>query len=569
MFSLTPLLSGWTLTAEQLPEHMIASEKTTAFILPGADALSDFSDLLGFDSEEERPCESPQETASFSLPAMFPSEIAGWAELSREIDFGALCAQRAVLEIDQLCGSGTISLDGETLLSFGPGAADLSLDLTDALHLSRRQTLTLRFDDAKNAGVPGMIALRATDAAYLRDVQLAPDFTRKTLKATIAFSADRPGLYAIRAACVPDNEYPDMPWRESFVQVRQPGSAQATLSFSMDAPRFEPGTPYDAPLLKIELRTLHGSDNRLSHLCDARSMMTGRPAAAPRAYIPLTKEECRLDPDALIARAKAANITALFLPAPVSSLTYCRCALNGIALLPYAPQDVKLSSTAQSSPCAFAMKTAELEALRAPSAAFACAQLCSVMSSPLPLGNALSDEDLLWDAAGQRIDPTLPKTQTTLKALRALFIRLRAESIRRGQACGVLCAPGEWQEDAVFDALSCAFAPLHLSALPLRGAWWAQSRFSASLHAFIPKEEQTGVYTARAQLLDSEGHILADFAADCPVTGGPVGVMDALLPDDACVLTLKTELLRSGAVVRRSEIPVYVGLRGPLEAAFI
>ena len=568
MFSLTPLLSGWTLTAAQLPERMIAREENAAFVLPGADALSDFSDLLGFDSTEEKSCDPPQETATFALPAMFPSDVTGWVALSREIDFGFLCAQRAVLEIDQLCGSGTISLDEEMLLSFTSGAADLSLDLTEALHLSRKQTLTLRFNEAQNAGLPGMIALRATDAAHLDDVLLTPDFTRKTLKASIAFSADRSGLYAIRAACVPDDEYPDMPWRESCVQVRQPGKAQATLSFSMDAPRFEPGSPYDASLLKVELHMLHGNDNRHSHLCDARSMMAGRPAASVQAYIPLTKEECRLDPDALIARAKAVNVPALFLPSPVSSLTYRRCTLDGIALLPYMPEDATLCAAVQSSPCAIPMKNAELEALRAPSLASACAQLCSVVSSPVSFSDALSDEDLLWDAAGRRIDPTLPATQTTLKALRALFIRLRAESIRRGHSSGVLCAPGEWQDDAIFDALSSAFAPLHLSVLPLRGAWWAQSRFSASLHAFIPKEEQTGVYTVRAQLLDGEGRLLADFAADCPVTGGPVGVMDALLPDDACVLTLVSELLRSGSVVRRSEIPVYVGLRGPLEAAF-
>ena len=45
-------------------------------------------------------------------------------------------------------------------------------------------------------------------------------------------------------------------------------------------------------------------------------------------------------------------------------------------------------------------------------------------------------------------------------------------------------------------------------------------------------------------------------------------MLEAALPDSPCVLTLSTRLLAGDAVLEQSVIPVYVGERGPLEAAF-
>ena len=56
MYSKTPLLSGWTLEADELPEHLILNKTDSGFSLPGAEALADFSQLLGFGS-------APQESA--------------------------------------------------------------------------------------------------------------------------------------------------------------------------------------------------------------------------------------------------------------------------------------------------------------------------------------------------------------------------------------------------------------------------------------------------------------------------------------------------------------------------
>ncbi|MBR5288057.1 MAG: hypothetical protein IKU34_05625, partial [Clostridia bacterium] len=133
---------------------------------------------------------------------------------------------------------------------------------------------------------------------------------------------------------------------------------------------------------------------------------------------------------------------------------------------------------------------------------------------------------------------------------------------------GALCAPGEWREETIAAALAAALEPLHLSVLPLRGAWWAQSFFSASLQVFIPPQERNGAYSAEAELLGADGARIAFFSRDVSGQEGPLGILEGRLPQQACVLTLRAKLKRSGAVVSMQEFPVYVGVRGPLEAAF-
>lgn len=570
MLAKTLLLSGWTLTADELPERLIPAPQATGFSLPGASALKGFADLLGIEEEsgEEGAQEDDRETsgAPFSLPGMLPEDVSGKAALSREIDFGRLCGAHAELVIEHLCGGGAIMLGDETLLRFGAGSPSARIDLTDAMRLGRRQTLSIRFDDAHGAGVLGAAALKTTDAARFEAVRIS--FSRRTLTAAITLRAETAGHYAVRAACVPDAENAASPWRESRIHLPHPGKSSLSLSFSAHASRFEPGKSYDAPTLKLELYALTEAKDEHGQLTDARTLMTGCPGAAPRAYIPLTKEECRLDPDELIARAKEIGVPALFLPAPASDWLVRRCAWEGVALLPYAPEGSALSEAAANSPCVSPMNSPDAQAFCAPSPAQACACLCGMTAAPAAGDSGIPDGELLLDAAGRPLDPDAPETKQTLKQLGALSLRLRAEAARQGQYAGSLCAPGQWQDKAILDAIRSAFAPLHLSALPLRGAWWAQSRFSASLHAFIPEEERAGAYAAEAELLDADGYALASLSRDCPARGGAVGVIEAALPEKSCFLTLRTRLRRSGAIVEEQTLPVYVGLRGPLEAAF-
>ncbi len=564
MYSESLLASGWTLDADTLPACLTPEPRQTGFTLPGASALADFADLLGADAEE-----SPQEEAAsgvpFLLPAMFPKDVCGRATLSREIDFGRLCGTHAALEIDPLCGSGRIELDGRTLLHFGLGVPCAAIDLTDALRLGRKQTLSFHFDDAKGAGLPGTVILRTTGAAHFSSVRLSPSAAGRTFSAVLAFHAEAPGTYAVRAAVVPDES--ESPWGESRMNIRRAGEARMDLSFPLRAPRFEAGKPYDAPVLKLELYALRDQDSGRGTLCDVRTLTAGFPGPAPRYFIPLTKDECRQNPEELIAQAKAVGVPALFLPVPASALLYRRATQEGVALLPYAPGHTALPGYAADSPCAAAIGAPDPQAFSAFAPSAACYQLCASPAAPA-CEPGIPEDELLFDAAGRQINPDAQETRDTLNTLAALALRLRAEAARQGQYAGSLCGPGQWRDPALFEAIRCAFAPLHLCALPLRGAWWADSRFSATLHAFIPAEEQTGTYAAEAELTDAQGRVLARTACDLPVRGGAAGVIEAQLPGESCVLTLRTRLRRSGAIVESCELPVYVGLRGPLEAAF-
>lgn len=566
MYSKTPLLSGWTLEADELPERLITRKPDSGFSLPGADALSDFADLLGFDSAPQSDAPQEPQTADFSLPELLPEDVCGRAALSREIDFGALCASRAALEIDHLCGSGHIELGGKEIHRFPAASPGAAIDLTEAMRLGRKQTLSIRFDDAHDAGVCGAVFLKTAGASHFDEILLMPSASGRTLDACITFFAAKSGPYAVRAALVPDES--NSPWRETRLAAKRKGKTQLNLSFSLSSPCFEAGKPYDAPVIKLELYELSSESDQHGHLCDVQTLMTGRCGSVPRAYIPLEKEECRFSPDLLIARAKEINAPALFLPAPVSGYLYRRCTQEGVALMTYAPEGAAIPVSAANSPCAHPLACADVQAFESPSPGIICAQICSITSSPPSYAPGMPEEELLFDAAGKAINPREPENAAILSALRTQQVFLRAEAFRQGQYTGSLCAPGEWRNPAVSDALARALRPLHLSALPLRGAWWAQSNFSASLHVFIPEEERRGAYSAEAELVCKDGRVLASLSADCPTRGGHAGFLSAHLPDEACILSLRTRLKRSGAVVEEQEIPVYAGLRGPLEAAF-
>ena len=162
----------------------------------------------------------------------------------------------------------------------------------------------------------------------------------------------------------------------------------------------------------------------------------------------------------------------------------------------------------------------------------------------------------------------------TLSWLSAVSVRLRAEAARQNRLTGPLCAPGQLAQPDIADALLAALTPMHLSALPLLGAWWAGTRFSAALEAFIGDQVAAWyrTLTASAVLEDEEGHEIArvdrPFAPRSDGRGTPVGVIEATLPDTACVLTLTCRLMDGHTVLEENSLPIYVGLRGPLEAAF-
>lgn len=568
MFCAIALLGDWQLEADELPDRLIPLIPAAGFTLPGADALARFADLLGETQEEDAPVQERAKSVPFSLPAMFPRDVRGRAALSREIDFGRLNGKRAVLTVDCLCGRGTIELGGRALCRFGEGntPAQVALNVTDALRLGRKQRLSLRFDDAAGAGVPGAVMLRTTDAAYLTSVSLRADPLRRTLGVAAEFTAVRRGSYVLRAALACPGDAQKSPWRETQTPLAHAGKGVFSLSLTMPAPRFSPGIPYAAPTLKLTLYYREEEGSRRMTLLDSVTRQTGYAGFAPKAYLPLTPQECRLNPDALLSRAKELGIYALFLPAPAPDLLYLRATQEGVALLPYMPKGAPLSPAAQASPCSSPLSSPDPQAFDRPSLAESSAALCAMPSLPARPFADSTDEELFFDAFGRRINPDDKATLDPLRSLRTLLIRLRAEAARQGQYSGALCAAGEWDDEAICAALRAAFAPTHLSALPLRGAWWSLSQFSASLHAFLPADAPQPL-TAEAVLEAADGSVLARVQKPCPPGGGSLGLLSCPLPETACVLSLRTRLLCEETVLEESVLPVYVGERGPLEAA--
>ena len=53
-----------------------------------------------------------------------------------------------------------------------------------------------------------------------------------------------------------------------------------------------------------------------------------------------------------------------------------------------------------------------------------------------------------------------------------------------------------------------------------------------------------------------------------PPRGGEIGILECALPNNACVLTLCASLSKGAEIIEQSQMPVYVGVNGMLEAAF-
>ena len=102
----TPLLSGWTIAGDSLPERLQPhAPAAPAFRLPGADALSAFADLIGGDAPEE-PAKPSHEGAPFPLPALMEADTPGCVTLRREISFAFEVNQNIVtfsFVVDEVC----------------------------------------------------------------------------------------------------------------------------------------------------------------------------------------------------------------------------------------------------------------------------------------------------------------------------------------------------------------------------------------------------------------------------------------------------------------------------------
>ena len=580
MFRILPLLGCWQLKADDLPKDAEGASGKRAFSLPGADSLADFADLIG--DAPETGMDDKDAGMPFPLPAMLPDAVGGEAALECSIDFGALRGDHAVLTCDHLCGCGSILLGGEEIAAFDATASSyksisdafdltalpcmLAVDLSAALARGRKETLTIRFDGSRPAGLCGPVMLRIAQHGHLSRVCVTPDAHQQAMTLRAQISARRAGVYLLRiqpvdAAGIGDGI------REIAYRCEAGACIEANVSVAVAADRFAPGQAYAASALKITLLYKREEEGR-AVVCDGVTLLCGYPGKMPQYALPLTAAECMSEPDELTKRLTALNIPCVRLPVPAPDALLREMTRAGICAK--MADNIPLRPRLERLPCA--AFSPERMGEYAPAALEASAwQLASMVQMPRSIDAQLTPGEFLAEAAGSSLPPEDEQVQSVLLWLRAVSVRLCAEAARQGRYAGALCAPGEWTQPDIYDSLRTAFAPLHLSAMPLYGAWWSASRFSAMIHAFIP----SGAYSAgdpliaSAVLEDEEGQEIARLRAPCRHTGGHIGVLEAQLPENPCVLTLTTQLLLHDQVLEESAIPVYVGRRGPLEAAFL
>ena len=344
-----PLLSRWRICAPDLPQDLIPRDDRPAFSLPGAEALLDFADLLGTPEPEETPLPGGTlPSAPFLLPALLPDSIAGEASLSCEVDFGALTGDRAVLTFAQLLGRGSILLGDTPVAAFDSAGASLSenekafalsaspcafaVDLTDALHRGRRETITIRFDDVRPAGVCGPVFLQTTQYAALSRLSLIPDTAQHAVTVRTQITADQAGDYALRVLPVSsDPSQPTSPARELSFSLAAGKSRQADITIALPGERFIPGKSYATPVIKVQL--LCRADGKRETLCDSAALACGYPGRAPLAWLPLDHSDLLAPPDALLQKLTSMNVYSVSLGASVSEGFYLRAARAGVGVI--------------------------------------------------------------------------------------------------------------------------------------------------------------------------------------------------------------------------------------------
>ena len=553
-------LTHWRIRAAHLPERLTEGAPfDTSFRLPGADALSAFADLLGGMSDEPGDDAQTLQEADFTLPAAIPDDINGAVELAVELDFGALCADDAELTLELVRGRGRVLADDMPLCTFqNQKDGFLRVPLTRALHAGRRQTIRLCFDVSRPAGVLGPVNLHLMTCARLRDIVLLPDVKTQTVRLRATLAAMETGRYVLRAraACKGDA------WPVHDLPISLTAGEPQTVEMTLPLPGkpFVPGQPADGPSICVQLLR----QGRNGALCDETTLLCGY-SGQPASYdIPLLPSEC-LDPDALLARIGRMRLFGVRLDAPAPDCFYRTMTLAGVSVLhPFATEAMRARLSRHA---CVSFGDAPLPRMRSLPALDAWL-LCGLTACPRTPPADASPAELLFEAAGRELDAQSPNIAAVLLWLRAVRIRLLAEAARQGRFSGALCPPGVWQDEDVFAALQTALAPTHLSVLPLCGAWFAGSAFSASVCAFVDARDADDALIARAWLEDDDGRRLATLKRPCPPRGGEIGILECALPSAACVLTLCASLSKGAEIIEQSQLPVYVGVNGMLEAAF-
>ena len=504
-----PLRRGWRLSADGL-----SAPQASPSFLPGAERLSSFSDLLGGAQQESLP---------FTAPALLPPEAARRASLSLTLPPSAASGDALRLRFPLLRGKGRVLVGGRECARF----CDSPLSLAPEVPAGPGPlVLTLEFEDGRPAGIVGTPCLSRAENAWLEELRLVPGTDGITLTA--------------RAECV-------MPGNYELTVKTSGADACSRLSFSLT-----PGEPrtlrlvhplrrYGAELLVVSLQ-LQRPETAL--LCDRHTLRCGAQAAPPSAFLPLSRKETLADPDALIAQLLRLGIPGVLVPSPVPEALLTALSRAGIRAAVSGAGEEERSRLARCPGVSFSQ-----DGPPAFSAADAAWQLCGL--SACPRGGQLSPREMLTEALGAA-------DEQTARDLPALLARIRADGMRMGLYSGPV-APAGSLDSPVYGRILRHAAEVHVAAFPLFGAWWCSSRFSCRIASPGAPEGCRVLASLQAE----DGHVLCERA----FPSGTQALFEAALPASPCRLLLRLTLLYpDGALSEEEPLPVFAGLRAPLEA---
>ena len=526
------LSRGWRLSGN--------GTSSVVSFLPGMERLSMYADMLSLPDKEEQP---------FSLPGLLPEGAA--LCLSREIPFGSIRCNQAILRFSCIRGKGVVLLDGKEIACFQNGA--LSLDLSETAQTGRQTTLTLAFDETRPAGVTGGVFLHCTEFATIGVVSLSLMGRDIRGEARIFGRAGKYRLLTYIQEVVTDDGDMELLSDPTQIPCMYPVvTDEQIVFFSLSG--------YEAIPVSLSLSLPHTMSVALVTLLVFREMTGGRFIPCDRhvlivgkvnqmqAWIPLSGEEIQMDPMVLVEKLSELQITAVSLPSPPDDAFAYALRRKEIDFL-LLPEDLKgvcgEGETVSFRREAYGDSLGEL-----------ARQISGFLSCPVQTYTTLISDEMMQKAAFGKLPPD---PGTVRERLLLLLIRLRLDGARRSLYSGPITPPGVLINPVFSKVLRDAAMP-HAAAFPLVGGWWCGSVFSCRLFLINAPADSRG----EAALRDSDGQVIA-WASWQDME---MPVLTTYLPKEPCCLVLSLTLIPpDGPSIPSPELPVFVGQRGPLETA--
>ena len=406
-------LTQWTLYGEDLPERLLDQDQKPSFTLPGADALSAFADLIG-DEEKEQKTSEPS-GIPHTAGTLFDEDIAGCVCLKREIDFGEMQGDYAVLAFEHIAGSGSVRLGEEELARFGTdhtlalrNAYDrtgmpcgLCVDVTPWLMRGKPEMLELRFDDAHASGVCGSAFLRVCSHAHLSHVSIQPDANRRTMTLRTRITAHQAGRYVLRAQVIPGEKETAVPEaRETDVILSVGDEKNLQISMDVAAPVFAPGKAYAAPAMKIQLFYRQENTRSDGLACDDALLMCGYGAPAPKVWLPVCVQQVHNEADKLIEKIRELGVFAVALDEPAPDGLYRALCHAGIAVIGHVSEEIRPLFTRY--PC---LTLSDFPPAKDDVSLTAAAwQMTGSVAFPRAIDATLTTREMMDEACGRRLD---------------------------------------------------------------------------------------------------------------------------------------------------------------------